>query len=260
MENLNMNVEKEKDYSSEEEEGYELIETDVVELNDLEKKDNDYLLVGTFGNGSGFLKSSLYADMKANDKAYKFKFMCKLGKDRSRPKKVCAEVYQLTVDNNSHLVMHTKQNLSDQSYKYIIDYFKNSGITYKRLAIFDSVHTSQVINCDAGVFCLKNSKQLQSNQLIKPKILPPPNTIQGFAAYLLTYHEVADIPAVAYLAVSSLYEVCLESVLLFQDTAVTYAFLRDKLTSNYLSSKGITNSSIQLQFKEFNSFKNHVYS
>jgi hypothetical protein len=259
MENINLNAEINKDLSSDEEGEMDLIETNAIELNDFDNKENDHLLVGIFGNGSGFLKASLYLEMKENNKSYKLKFMSKLGKDQTRAKKVCAEIYQFTNNNVSHLVLHTKQNLNDQSYKFIIDYLKSNGITYKRVAVFDSVHSSDFFG-DAGLYCVKNSMQQRSNQLIRVTDLPSPNTIQGFGAYLVTFHEVINVPAVAYLSVSSLYEVCLESVGLFSDTAVSYAFLREKLSSDYLTSKGVTTSSIQLLLKEFNSFKNLVYS
>jgi hypothetical protein len=261
MENINLNVEAEKDYSSGEENECEFIETEGVELNNLENKNNDYLLVGIFGNGSGFLKSALFTDLKSNNNSYKIKFMTRMGNDKSKAKKVSAEIHQFTIDNISHLVLHTKQNFSDQSFKYVVDYLKNNGITYKRVAIFDSNHLSSTIGLESsGVFCLKNSMQLRSNQLIRVKNLPAPNTIQSFAAYLMTYHEVVDLPCVVYMAVTDLYEVCLDSVRLYDEVSTTYAFFREKLSQGFLSSNNIQVSSIHTLFKEFNAFKNLVYS
>jgi hypothetical protein len=259
MENINLNAEIEKDASSDEESELDLIQTDAVELNDFDSKENDHFLIGIYGNGSGYLKSTLYLEMKSNNKSFKVKFMAKAAKDNTRAKKVCAEVYQFNQNNVNNIVLHTKQNLTDQSYKYIFDYLTNkAGLTYKRVAVFDSVHSSDFFG-EPGIYCVKNSKQMMSNQLIRVKNLPPPNTIQGFSAYVLTFHEVIALPAVSYLSVSTLYEVCLESLGQFNETVVSYAFLRDKLSESYLTSKGITNSSIQLLLKEFNAFKNQVY-
>jgi hypothetical protein len=260
MENINLNVEAEKDYSSGEENEYDLIETNAVEVNNLDNKSNDYLLVGIYGNGSGFLKSSLYTDLKVNVNSYKIKFMTRIGKDSTKAKKIAAEIHQFTLNNISHLVMHTKQNFTDQSFKSVIDYLKTNGITYKRVAIFDSAHLSSTVGLElSGVFCLKNSMQMKSNQLIKVKNLPAPNTVQSFAAYLLTYHEVVDIPCVVYLAVSDLYEVCLDSVRLYNETSPTYAFFREKLSQDFFNSHQIQTSTIHTLFKEFNAFKNLVY-
>lgn len=260
MENINLNVEAEKDYSSGEENECEFIETDALELNNLDSKSNDYLLVGIFGNGSGFLKSSLYTDLRSNNNSFKIKFMTRMGKEKSKAKKISAEIHQFTIDNVSHLVLHTKQNFSDQSFKFVVDYLKNSGITYKRVAIFDSDHVSSTIGLQSsGVFCLKNSMQLRSNQLVRVKNLPAPNTVGGFAAYLMTYHEVLDLPCVVYMAVTDLYEVCLDSVRLYDEVGPTYAFFREKLSEGFFKSNNIQVSSIHSLFKEFNAFKNLVY-
>jgi hypothetical protein len=261
MENIKMNVEIEKDFSSDEEKD-ELIQTDAVELNALDNKDNDYLLVGIFGNGSGFLKSALYKDLRVKSDSYKIKFLVGHHNDKTRPKKIVAEVHQFSANNINHLVLHTKQNFCNQSFKFVIDYLKNNGISYKRVAIFDSMHHSYTFNLEnkETVFSLKNTKQSQSNQLIKPKSLPAPNTIGDFSAYLLTYHEFVDIPCVTYIAVTNHYEVCLDSVRLYEETSVTYPFFKEKLSQDYFTKNQISNQSIQSLFKEFNSFKNLVYS
>lgn len=258
MENININSGIENDLSSEEDE-LDCIETDAVEMNPLENKDNDHLLVGIFGNGSGFLKSSLYIEMKNNNKSFKIKFMSKHSKNNTKAKKVCAELYQFTNNNVNHLVLHTKQNLVSQNYKFIVDYLKNNGIVYKRVAVFDSVHKSDFFG-EVGVYCVKNSMQLKSNQLIRCQNLPSPNTIQGFSAYLLTYNEVIDVPSVVYLMVSSHYDVCIDGLNLFNPTTISYVFLRNKLSEEYFNNNGITKSAVHLLLKEYNSSKNLVYT
>jgi hypothetical protein len=242
-----LNVEVEKDYSSGEENEYDLIETEAVEVNPFDSKDNDYLLVGIYGNGSAFLKSSIFLEMKNKSNSYKLKFMTKMGKDKTRAKNVSYEIFQFSHNSVKNLVLHTKQNFTDQSYKYLLDYLKNNGITYKRVAIFDSTHVSSIIGLEqevSNVYCLKNTIQMRSNQLIRVRDLPSPNTVHNFAAYLMTYHEVIDLPCVVYLSVSSLYDVSLQTVKLYNDTTISYAFLRDKLTDTYLTQNQISNLSI----------------
>jgi hypothetical protein len=262
MENLSLNVEPDKDYSSGEENEYNLIETEAVELNKLEGLENDYLLVGIYGNGSAFLKAALFKEMRSSTNSYKLKFMVKSQKDQSRAKKITAELYQFSYNNRSNLVLHTKQNFSDQSYDYIVEYLKNQNLKYSKVVVFDSNYKSELILSEQfeNLYSLKNSVQLKSNQLIKPKSFPAPNTVGGFAAYLITCHEVYEIPCVVYVAVSNLYEVCLESIRYFDGCSVTYPFFREKLSENYFKNEQISLASIRSLFKEYNSFKNLVYS
>jgi hypothetical protein len=262
MENLSLNIEPEKDYSSGEEDELNLIQTEAVELNTLDNLENDYLLVGIYGNGSAFLKAALYKDMRATSNSFKTKFMIRPHKDVSRAKKITAELYQFNYNNKTSLVLHTKENFSDQSYTNILDYFKSKNIKYSRVAVFDANHKSDLIISDKFdvLYSLKNTIQLKSNQLIKPQNFPAPNTIKGFAAYLITYHEVYDVPCVVYVCVTDLYEVCLESIRSFNGCAVTYPFFREKLNDDYFKTHQISSATIRSLFKEFNSFKNLVYS
>jgi hypothetical protein len=257
-----MNVEPERDYSSGEEDKFNLIETEAVELNPLESLENDYLLVGIYGNGSAFLKAALFKEIKSSNNSYKLKFMVKSQKDQSRAKKITAELYQFTYNNRTNLVLHTKQNFSDQSYDYLLQYLKGKNLKYSRVAVFDSNHKSELILNEQfeNLYSLKNSVQLKSNQLIKPKNFPAPNTVGGFSAYLITYHEVFEIPCVVYVSITNLYEVCLESIRYFNGCSVTYAFFREKLTEDYFKNEQISLASIRSLFKEYNSFKNLVYS
>lgn len=261
MENLSLNIEPDKDYSSGEED-VNIIETEAIELNSLDSLENDYLLVGIHGNGSAFLKAALYKDMRVTSNSYKIKFMVKSKKDQSRAKKITAELYQFSYNNKSSLVLHTKENFSDQSYSMLVEYLKTKNIKYSRVAVFDSNHKSELILTEHydTLYSLKNTVQLRSNQLIKPKHFPAPNTIKGFAAYLITYHEVYDVPCVVYVCITDLYEVCLDSIRSFNGCAVTYPFFREKLSDEYFNTQQISNSTIRSLFKEYNSFKNLVYS
>lgn len=262
MENLSLNIEKEKDYSSGEEDELNLTETEAVEINPLESLENDYLLVGIYGNGSAFLKAALLKEIKSNNHSYKLKFMLKSKKDQSRARKATAELYQFTHNNKTNIVLHTKENFSDQGYSQVVEYLKSKNVKYSRVAVFDCNHLSELILTEQydNLYSLKNSIQLKSNQLIKPKNLPAPNTVGGFSAYLITYHEVYDVPCVVYLSVTNLYEVCLESIRSYNGCGVTYPFLKEKLTEEYFKESQIGLVSIRSLFKEFNSFKNLVYS
>jgi hypothetical protein len=265
MEKIETQKEIEDDSDNEENIESELIETEGVELNNFEIKENDYLLVGIYGNGSAFLSSSLLVDFKNDNKAYKVKFSAKLKKDSTRPKKLIAELKQITLKNVSHLVLLIKQNFTNQSFKKVFEYLEKNGITYKRVAVFDGVSSTNFISLTTegeqrpqGLFHLKNRKQSQANQLIKAQILPSPNSVSGFSAYLLASHDFKDIPCVVWVSVSNIYEICLESMLLFNDSGVTYEFLRNKLSEDYLKEHNITSANFLL--REYNSYKNLVYS
>jgi hypothetical protein len=253
--NIGMTLEA-PEYDSEEENEIHLIETESVELNGF-KKDNHYLLVGIHGNGSGYLKTALYNELKADSKSYKVKFLAKGAKDGNKPKKIVSELHQIETNGKNHLILIVKSGLSDQSFKNIVD-FLDTNVTFKQVVVYDSLHLSKTIlpeDSPDTLYAIKNSKQVQSNQLIKPKNLPAPNTIQDFAAYLITYYDFKDVPCVVYVLVTSLYEVCLDSIRHYETP--TYEFLREKLTQSYLDQNKINAT---LLLKEYNSFKNSVYT
>jgi hypothetical protein len=253
--NIGMTVES-VEYDSEEENEVHLIDTDSVELNEF-KKENYYLLVGIHGNGSGYLRAALYTELKTDNKSYKVKFLAKSAKDSNKPKKIVAELYQVEINERCHLILLSKSGISDQSFKYIVDFLDNNT-TFKQVVVYDSLHLSKTIlpeDFPDTLYSLKNTKQLQCNQMIAPKGLPAPNTIQDFAAYLITYYDFKDIPCVVYVLITSLYEVCLHSIKHFETP--TYDFLRQKLTQNHIEENKIN---ISLLLKEYNSFKNSVYT
>ena len=84
----------------------EEIENVVIDMNDISVKDNDYLLVGIFGNGTGYLKATFSEEMKGKG-AYKAKFMYQ-GKDKMKKKVISAELYQIETNSKKVLILLTK--------------------------------------------------------------------------------------------------------------------------------------------------------
>lgn len=260
MENIAIKIEHEQDYSSEEETFTDLVDTQVIELNDFESKDNDYLLVGIFGNGSGYLKAALFDEIKGNHKSFKVKFMSRL-KTSNQGKSIIAEVYQFKFKENYHLVLHSKENLNQQSFKFIFDWL-NERLSFKRIVSLESVHCSKFVsnenNVSPMVYCLKNRIQLSSNQLIAAPNYPSPNAIQELSAYLLVIGELKNIPCVVYVLLTDVYEVCLETVKLFDKVSVSYEFFKTKLSQENISRIG--KNILNIQFREFNTYQNLIYS
>lgn len=254
-------------YSSDEDDvlkGLDLIKTSVVEVNDLDSKENDYLLVGIHGNGSAFIKSALYLELKAN-KVLKAKFMVESEKNKLKPKRLVAELYQIRNETNTanNLLLITKDILDHRSFRFIADYLTSGiKISVKRAVVFDSCHVSDLVsfnekNTLEGLYCLMNRPQVKSNQKVQAEIYPGPNAIADFGAYLMVHGEVKNLPCIVYVAVVNTYEIGLQSVKTFDRIGVNYAFLRDKLSDLFLKENKIALSS--LPFKEYNSFKNNFY-
>ena len=61
------------------------ISNSYMELNDFDNKKNNFLLVGTYGNGSGLLKTCFYVEMKNQRNCFKTKFQFQ-GKDKKNKK------------------------------------------------------------------------------------------------------------------------------------------------------------------------------
>lgn len=253
-------------YSSDEEDldrGLEILVNSTVEVNDLDSKENDYLIVGSHGNGSAFVKSALYLELKAN-KTLKVKFMTQFEKNKNKPKRLVAELYQIRNNTNSanNLVLLTKEVLDHRSYRFIADYITSgTNLTIKRAVVFDSCHISDLITFESqtreGLYCLMNKAQIKTNQLVQAENYPGPNTIKGFCAYLLVNSEVKKIPCIVYISAINDYEVGLKSVRTFERVGSTYAFLREKLTDTYFKENNIALTN--LPFKEYNTFKNNFY-
>ena len=129
----------EKEEKSDEEKEQEDV-LDPVELNSFDTKDNENLLVGIYGNGYAFLKSSLLLEIKAN-KAFKIKFMSKNKENKQLAKKLICELYQIKdSSNNHHLVLLTKNYLDNYFYNEILDYINfELQLKYKQVIIAESV-------------------------------------------------------------------------------------------------------------------------
>src|SRR5690348_10687633 len=109
------------DYSSDEEKDTDVVSTEHLEMNAI-IKDNHYLMVGIYGQGSAFIKVALNDELKADSKSYKVKFLVASSKEKNKPKKVVAELHQFKHGNECNLILYTKDDIRDQNYKYIIDY------------------------------------------------------------------------------------------------------------------------------------------
>ena len=255
-------------YSSDEEDlnkGLDVIKTSVVEVNDLDSKDNDYLLVGIHGNGSAFIKSALHLELKAN-KVLKLKFMVESEKNKTKPKRLVAELYQIRNETNTanNLLLLTKDILDHRSFRFIAEYLiSGSNVSAKRAVVFDSCHVSDLVSFNneksslEGLYCLMNKPQVKSNQKVQAEIYPGPNAIADFGAYLMVHGEVKNFPCIVYIAVINTYEIGLQSVRTYDRVGTIYPFLREKLSEGFLKENNITLNN--LPFKEYNTFKNNFY-
>ncbi len=133
-------VEKEE-ASDEEKEEEEVL--DPVELSPFDSTDNESLLVGIYGNGFAFLKSSLLLELKAN-RAYKVKFMTKNKVHKQIPKKLICELYQINNNGKNYLVLLTKSYFGNYFYNEVLEYInQNLALKYKDIVIADSVFSKQ---------------------------------------------------------------------------------------------------------------------
>jgi hypothetical protein len=260
------NNNEDSDYSYEEDES-DLLTTTFVDLNNFDTKDNDYLIFGTFGNASGFLKVALYEELRKQPNAFKGKFMQGKASDKNSPKKLVAEVYQFKHDTQHSIVVLPKEQFNKQNYSFVSDFFisqneKQSQVNFKRAIILDSKYYNEFIkegekdSLKEELFCIKNDTQQQVNQLIRCPEIPVFNGISGFSAYFIQKTNLFKIPAVYYCAAHTEYEVCLSNIKIFEKCAVTYPFFRNKLSEEKVANINVGLSAL---FKEFNSYKNSIY-
>ena len=133
-------VEKE-DVSDEEKEQEEIL--DPIEMNQFDSLDNENLIVGIYGNGYCFIKSSLLVEIKAK-KAFKIKFMTKNKLQKQLAKKLVCELYQINHNDVYHLVLLTKKHLDNYFYNEILDHINQKMLLkYRNIVIADSLYSNK---------------------------------------------------------------------------------------------------------------------
>jgi hypothetical protein len=104
-----------------------------IEINDITSKKNNFLLIGTYGNGSALLKTCFYLEMKNQRNCFKTKFLFQ-GKEKMNKKILSAELYQIEVGNNEfNLVLLTKSGFVGRNQKYIIKYLEDNQINFNAI-------------------------------------------------------------------------------------------------------------------------------
>lgn len=235
-------------------------ENSIIELNSITEKNNDYLLIGTFGNGSALLKSSFFNEMKTQKNAFKIKFMYQ-GKDILKKKVLAAELYQIEASSKHILILLTKNGFVDDNKKYIIDYFKENKITFKETIIFESIFTKDLIyypEIKNECFYIKGRNcKLQTGNLKK---LPPPNAIGDFGGFFMHWADFNDMPCILFISVINYYDIGLESVRVYSEATKEYDFLKGKIDDNYFKANNININCLNSVFKEFNYLKTTYFS
>jgi len=274
-ENINSKIkEEEVDSEAEEEEMLkkELLETTYLDLNEFDAKENDYLLVASYGNAAGFLKLSLYEEIKKNSLAFKGKFFQQKESEKNKPKKLVGELYQFKTESGGFsLVLFLKQEFNFQNYQTVADLLLNpssknnlvqvkKGVVFLESKFFKDLILSTSDNHELykkRLFHYKNDIQCQSNQIVKGEELPIFNGIKSFSAYLSVKSSLLGLPFVFYYATYTEHEVCLENILVFKELEVSYSFLRGKLEHERLKN---LKPSYQTILSEYNASKSNMFA
>ena len=233
------------------------ITNEAIELNDLKILENDYFLIGIYGNGSAYLKASFFIEMK---NSFKIKFVYK--KSDSNKKILSAELYSFTLNNNINiLLLITKTDMVKSNTQFILDYLKNKNVTYKNMIVFDCIKSKNFYSKikENNCYYLKSSKfeqNLTSNSLI----LPLPNSIDSFSASFLTYCEFYDLPCLVLISVFNEYDLGLDSIKSFESGVNKLEFLTGKIDKEYFKKNGIEEQMIRSVFNEFNNVKKSYFS
>ena len=233
----------------------EKITNEVIELDEIKELDNDYFLIGIYGNGSAFLKATFFIEMK---KSFKIKFMYK--KSDSNKKLLAAELYSFSVNNTKILLLITKNDMVKNNTQFILDYIKNKNIKFKNMIVFDCIKSKNFYSKikENNCYYLKSLKfeNLNSNSLI----LPLPNSINSFAASFLTYCEVFDLPCLVLISVFNEYDLGLDSIKSFESGINKFDFLNGKIDKEYFKKNEISENMIKSVFNEFNNVKKSYFS
>lgn len=234
-----------------------------VEMNSFDSLENESLIVGLYGNGFAFVKSSLLTLIKAN-KAFKIKYMTRNVKNKHAAKKLLAELYQITEGGATHLVLLTKQYLDNYFYNQLVDHIRESlKLNYKSIIIAEGVFSSRLIaktdkereNHINKSFQIRNSFFTGSSGLNN---YPFPNKIRGFGAYLLAHAEFNKIPSILLISSQDEYRIDLKSISLFEGFSQGNSLFRDKLSETYLKSNQINLT--QSVFAELDSNNKLIYT
>ena len=228
----------------------EEIENVVIDMNDISVKDNDYLLVGIFGNGTGYLKATFSEEMKGKG-AYKAKFMYQ-GKDKMKKKVISAELYQIETNAKKVLILLTKSGYIEDNDDYLIEYFEKNKISYKEIIIFDSIYSKNyfsIKDIKNKTFCIKSRKCSLSTSA---EPLSQPNSIGSFAASLMNYADYHDMSCLILISVIDYYDICYDSTKVYNASVSSIDILKGK-NENFSSDKNFL-------FNEFNAIKNSYFS
>ena len=181
-------------------------------------------------------------------------------------RKQVADVYQINHEGVFIIYLVMKDALNAQNYKFIYDYlFSGSNLKVENIVLFNSKHCTSFMGYKEEekkelknkLFVLKNKVQLQSNQLIRGEELTCFNGFTGFYAYLFTKANLFNIPCVIFVGSYEENEININSISVFNQCGITYSFLKDKLTEEYLKKADIDLCKV---FYEFNSTRNTLYS
>lgn len=229
-------------------------------MNEITDKNNEYLLIGVFGNGSGFLKASFFKEMKASG-AFKIKFMTSGTEDTNKKKSLCAELYQVTMsDGKKASILLTKSTTSGKSYELLFKYFADEKILFNNVIVLDSIYFKNFVSFDKvenKCFTLQSSKN--TINLGSTPLLPPPNGIGGFSAFALQYCDFKDIPCTVVVSVHNFFDICLESVRVFSGAFEGLIF-GGKVSDEYFAKEKIELGQLKSVFNEFNSAKKTYFS
>jgi hypothetical protein len=114
-----------------------------IEMNAFDQLENESLIVGVYGNGFAFIKSSLLLEIKAN-KAFKIKYMTRNTEHKQLAKKLICELYQVKEGSTHHLVLLTKNYLQNHFYNEVLDHLtKTLNLKFNSILIADGVYSNK---------------------------------------------------------------------------------------------------------------------
>lgn len=234
------------------------IDNSHLELNDITNKQNNYLLIGTYGNGSALLKTCFYQEMKTQKNCFKTKFQFQ-GKNKNNKKVIFAELYQIEFGNELNLVLFTKSGLVGRNFRYIFKYFEDNKISFNNIISFDCIKMINFYGEDKkeGVYYIKNEKFNLNIGESTPLLLP--NDVSGFSAYVLKYADFKDIPCVVLVSVFKQFDIDLSSVKIYEKSLDEFNALKGKLSDEYFTNNKIDKLDLKMLYNEFNSNKKNYF-